>query len=428
MSTRIDSSIEWLLDDADRVVGYRTTKGIEYTIGGSLVPPGSTPIPGAGTGFVVSPLIGAAVATIDGNQYAALPVNANGDVVANLVPRTGLLADLLQLAGSPGEIAVATDAKAIVRYSGVIGEAVVAADGQDVVVVEVPATGTGVYDPGPLPEADVIVVKTPVGGTTYTSVSIPDVNPGRTKARVTLMNDSDLSVTWPVASPTPPKSAETAVLSIDSGEFIYYSTGAVTRLDAGSAGGLGNFGRQFIHGIVLGAIGKNTTAIGVQTRAAQLQQVAVGQLANPLFAGGVCVGASGSSARQIQVVQQRASIPAATTNTLTCDGTAVSTAPVNVIDTAATGTPASYTMYVEATTVLRTPNTTNFRAFKHRFVVVRNAGATTIVNTQQLDETNSGITDATVAFAVSGSQVLVNVTAGAAVVGAACTLNMTLRT
>lgn len=54
---------------------------------------------------------------------AALPQDANGNIIANVNHRTGLLASLLGLGGGAGEIAVATDFDALVRYTGVVGEA-----------------------------------------------------------------------------------------------------------------------------------------------------------------------------------------------------------------------------------------------------------------------------------------------------------------
>lgn len=62
---------------------------------------------------------GLALVTIKDEQFALLPVDASGDVIANISQRTGNLADLLQLPGNPGEIGVALDADAIVLFNGV---------------------------------------------------------------------------------------------------------------------------------------------------------------------------------------------------------------------------------------------------------------------------------------------------------------------
>lgn len=62
---------------------------------------------------------GLALVTIQNEQFALLPVDENGDVIANVSQRTGNLADLLQLPGNPGEIGVALDADAIVLFNGV---------------------------------------------------------------------------------------------------------------------------------------------------------------------------------------------------------------------------------------------------------------------------------------------------------------------
>lgn len=60
----------------------------------------------------------------DGTKYAALPVDANGNIIANVNHRTGAIADLLTLSGGDGEIGVATDVAALVRFNGVAGQAV----------------------------------------------------------------------------------------------------------------------------------------------------------------------------------------------------------------------------------------------------------------------------------------------------------------
>lgn len=66
---------------------------------------------------------GIAIVEINGTPYALLPVDENGDIVANLSHRRGLLADLLDLSGEPGEISVPTDADGIVIHTGVFGQA-----------------------------------------------------------------------------------------------------------------------------------------------------------------------------------------------------------------------------------------------------------------------------------------------------------------
>lgn len=80
-------------------------------------------IDGAGLGDV-SIVNGAAVVTIGADQYALLPVNGSGEVQASIAHRTGLLASLLSLPGSNGEIGVATDTKSLVIFNGVDGQAV----------------------------------------------------------------------------------------------------------------------------------------------------------------------------------------------------------------------------------------------------------------------------------------------------------------
>lgn len=71
------------------------------------------------------PVVGNGVAkiTIEGADYGMLLLDSNGDFNANVSLRSGLLADLVTLAGNPNEVAVATDATALVLFNGVIGEA-----------------------------------------------------------------------------------------------------------------------------------------------------------------------------------------------------------------------------------------------------------------------------------------------------------------
>lgn len=55
----------------------------------------------------------------DGSSYAALPLDANGNAIANVALRKDTLANLLLVAdAADGEIAVATDADVLVRYLG----------------------------------------------------------------------------------------------------------------------------------------------------------------------------------------------------------------------------------------------------------------------------------------------------------------------
>lgn len=52
-----------------------------------------------------------------------LAFDAQGNIIANVVPRTGALSTLLGYAGGAGELASATDVPAIVQYSGTVGGA-----------------------------------------------------------------------------------------------------------------------------------------------------------------------------------------------------------------------------------------------------------------------------------------------------------------
>lgn len=60
----------------------------------------------------------------DGTSYAALPVDGNGNITANVTPRTGTLTNLLTtVAGGVGEVSYATDWDAAVIHNGVVGGA-----------------------------------------------------------------------------------------------------------------------------------------------------------------------------------------------------------------------------------------------------------------------------------------------------------------
>lgn len=76
---------------------------------------------GLGAATVVN---GVAVVTIEGSQFALLPVNAGGEVQANIIHRTGLRDSLLALAGSNGEVGVATDTRSLILFNGTPGQAV----------------------------------------------------------------------------------------------------------------------------------------------------------------------------------------------------------------------------------------------------------------------------------------------------------------
>lgn len=52
----------------------------------------------------------------DGTKYAALPVDANGNIIANVNHRLASLASLLGITGGAGEIAVPSDRMGLVKY------------------------------------------------------------------------------------------------------------------------------------------------------------------------------------------------------------------------------------------------------------------------------------------------------------------------
>lgn len=63
------------------------------------------------------------VIDVNGVHYALIPVDVNGNAVANIIPRTGFLENLLSLGGNAGELASATDDAAIVQFNGTPGGA-----------------------------------------------------------------------------------------------------------------------------------------------------------------------------------------------------------------------------------------------------------------------------------------------------------------
>lgn len=63
----------------------------------------------------------------EGNSYAAIPRDTNGNAIANINLRRNTLAALLALDGGLGEISTASDWDAIVLHSGVANEAVIVA-------------------------------------------------------------------------------------------------------------------------------------------------------------------------------------------------------------------------------------------------------------------------------------------------------------
>lgn len=89
-----------------------------YFVAGALKTIGASPVSGGGAGFVKNESTGFAETTVGAETFVALPVEGD-NAKANVNHRTGTLAQLKTLVGGDGEIAVATDADAIVVYDGV---------------------------------------------------------------------------------------------------------------------------------------------------------------------------------------------------------------------------------------------------------------------------------------------------------------------
>lgn len=74
-------------------------------------------------GFKQNPTTGFAETIVDGKKYLALPSDSNGNAKANFSQRTDTLANLLTLAGLPGEISRPTDYQGVVCHTGQVGGA-----------------------------------------------------------------------------------------------------------------------------------------------------------------------------------------------------------------------------------------------------------------------------------------------------------------
>lgn len=77
-----------------------------------------------GGGFTLNPTTGLAETDVGGDAFVALPTNAQGQAVGEIGHRRNTLANLLTLAGVPGEISVPTDNVGVVLHNGVAGQAV----------------------------------------------------------------------------------------------------------------------------------------------------------------------------------------------------------------------------------------------------------------------------------------------------------------
>lgn len=90
---------------------------------------GEEEIKSASTGDSIGSLGGAsiqnglAIVSIDGSNYALLPVGEDGSLHANVTHRKGLQEDLLSLSGGDGEIGIATDTKSLIIFNGTEGGA-----------------------------------------------------------------------------------------------------------------------------------------------------------------------------------------------------------------------------------------------------------------------------------------------------------------
>lgn len=114
---------------------------------------------GGGTTFAYDVTLQAATATVDGQEVLA-PKRSGSGIQAQVVARTGTLADLMSIGGNAGETARPTDYSGFVCYTGNVGEAYYV--GQDPYVIDVtnPATLPNVI----IPRGFTSVVIGPQGG------------------------------------------------------------------------------------------------------------------------------------------------------------------------------------------------------------------------------------------------------------------------
>lgn len=89
-----------------------------YTPGGSASLPaiGFEGAGGGGSGFTKNPTTGLAETEVGAETFVALPTDASGNAKAIVIGRSGTLAGLVALTANEGEVAVATDEPALVRF------------------------------------------------------------------------------------------------------------------------------------------------------------------------------------------------------------------------------------------------------------------------------------------------------------------------
>lgn len=127
MGIKYDNSVGPMIvdDQSGKVLGYVDAQGAKRYLDGREMPDseGGGGQPVGGSGFTLNPTTGLAETDVGGDAFVALPTNAQGQAVGEIGHRRNTLANLLTLAGVPGEISVPTDADGVVIHNGVAGQA-----------------------------------------------------------------------------------------------------------------------------------------------------------------------------------------------------------------------------------------------------------------------------------------------------------------
>lgn len=98
------------------------------------------PIPSTGAGFTKNATTGLAETEVEGETFGALPLNAQGQAIGNIGHRRNTLANLIDLAGLPGEISIPTDYRGFIVHNGVAGNAYYVGPDSYLIDVSNPAT------------------------------------------------------------------------------------------------------------------------------------------------------------------------------------------------------------------------------------------------------------------------------------------------
>ena len=239
--------------------------------------------------------------------------DAKGDLILNIVPRTGTLASLLALDGGAGEIASATDAPALVKLTGNAGEAVALMPFGTVRVQSITAVSFVFPALTIKPDARIVTINpTNVGSGTATIAAGTFI--GQPLRVMMLTGGGGGTLTG-----LPVDGSTTSISSNQALDLVWTGTAWHLENQTTFAGnGLGAFG------LFLGvATGAGAIAIGQNAQAAGAKSLAVG----PVTAAGIgeVAIAAGTKASRRMIGLQGATTTAASTE-LTADGAAATAA------------------------------------------------------------------------------------------------------